>query len=460
MIDPVDGSTNAHRGVPFYSTSICVLDAEGPRVGLVVNQATGDPLRRRARCGAPSATVAPIAPSGCAGPRRGHRRHLGVPRPPPGLGAVPGARRGVARVLRRRRGRARRLPGGGAEHALRLGLPGRPAHLPRGRRGRRTSATAGTSSCGTTPSRRPIVAATAALAGRLPEEETCDRQTTDRRDGALLARKTWRTLEPLHGMIYFVPEAAEAYAASGITGRAGTSRRGPPRWARCGPRSWSRRSSTSTPSWCARRSRRAWDLAARSSWSRRASPRSTPPSGASWATRSSASAEMAPGRRAGPHGGRGGVPSTPRAARWPPRTPTSPGPSEPHLVLWHAQSILREYRGDGHIALLVVHGLSGIEALVTHAAAGDVPAHLLRSTRGWPRRHWRRRSTALRARGWLEPGRRAPLHRVGRSPAPGRSRTAPTRWPPPPTCALGEERCAELRALARPWSKAFAEHLR
>ncbi len=42
VIDPVDGSTNADRGVPFYSTSICVMDAEGPRVGLVVNLATGE----------------------------------------------------------------------------------------------------------------------------------------------------------------------------------------------------------------------------------------------------------------------------------------------------------------------------------------------------------------------------------------------------------------------------------
>jgi len=41
VIDPVDGSTNAHRGVPFYSTSICVLDDRGPRVGLVVNLASG-----------------------------------------------------------------------------------------------------------------------------------------------------------------------------------------------------------------------------------------------------------------------------------------------------------------------------------------------------------------------------------------------------------------------------------
>jgi fructose-1,6-bisphosphatase/inositol monophosphatase family enzyme len=41
VIDPIDGSTNAHRGVPFFSTSVCVLDAHGPRVGVVVNQATG-----------------------------------------------------------------------------------------------------------------------------------------------------------------------------------------------------------------------------------------------------------------------------------------------------------------------------------------------------------------------------------------------------------------------------------
>ena len=40
-------------------------------------------------------------------------------------------------------------------------------------------------------------------------------------EAALLARKTWRTAEPLHGMIYFVSEAAEAYAALGITGRDG-----------------------------------------------------------------------------------------------------------------------------------------------------------------------------------------------------------------------------------------------
>src|SRR5438270_10402741 len=37
----------------------------------------------------------------------------------------------------------------------------------------------------------------------------------------VVARKTWRTLEPLHGLIYFAPEATERYAALGIDGRAG-----------------------------------------------------------------------------------------------------------------------------------------------------------------------------------------------------------------------------------------------
>ncbi len=64
VIDPVDGSTNAHRGVPFYATSICVLDVEGPRVGVVTNQATG--VRFAAARGAGAERDGrQIAPSGC-----------------------------------------------------------------------------------------------------------------------------------------------------------------------------------------------------------------------------------------------------------------------------------------------------------------------------------------------------------------------------------------------------------
>jgi fructose-1,6-bisphosphatase/inositol monophosphatase family enzyme len=41
VLDPIDGSTNAHRGISVYSTSICVFDADGPRVGTVVNHSSG-----------------------------------------------------------------------------------------------------------------------------------------------------------------------------------------------------------------------------------------------------------------------------------------------------------------------------------------------------------------------------------------------------------------------------------
>jgi myo-inositol-1(or 4)-monophosphatase len=64
VIDPVDGSTNAHRKIPFYSTSICVLDAAGPLVGLVVNQATGSRYAAVRGAGADRDGVT-LSPSGC-----------------------------------------------------------------------------------------------------------------------------------------------------------------------------------------------------------------------------------------------------------------------------------------------------------------------------------------------------------------------------------------------------------
>jgi len=41
VLDPVDGSTNASQGLPWFSTSLCALDADGPRAAVVVNQASG-----------------------------------------------------------------------------------------------------------------------------------------------------------------------------------------------------------------------------------------------------------------------------------------------------------------------------------------------------------------------------------------------------------------------------------
>ena len=42
VLDPVDGSTNASRDLPWFATSLCAVDADGPRAALVVDQASGD----------------------------------------------------------------------------------------------------------------------------------------------------------------------------------------------------------------------------------------------------------------------------------------------------------------------------------------------------------------------------------------------------------------------------------
>jgi fructose-1,6-bisphosphatase/inositol monophosphatase family enzyme len=42
VLDPVDGSTNCARGIPYWSISLCALDAEGPLCAFVANQATGE----------------------------------------------------------------------------------------------------------------------------------------------------------------------------------------------------------------------------------------------------------------------------------------------------------------------------------------------------------------------------------------------------------------------------------
>ncbi len=41
VVDPLDGSTNGHRGVPWYATSLCAVDGAGPLASVVVDLARG-----------------------------------------------------------------------------------------------------------------------------------------------------------------------------------------------------------------------------------------------------------------------------------------------------------------------------------------------------------------------------------------------------------------------------------
>ena len=93
----------------------------------------------------------------------------------------------------------------------------------------------------------------------------------------------------------------------------------------------------------------------------------------------------------------------PLAASWAASTP----PETPHLALWHALAVLREWRGDNHIAVLVTHGLDGLDAAAFHEAQLPDPSirrrvlgrKLTQLTRGWSDDNWEASVDRLVSRG-------------------------------------------------------------
>lgn len=63
VLDPLDGSTNASLGLPWYATSLCAVDAQGPRAALIRHLTTGRTYEA-VRGGGATADGAPISPSG------------------------------------------------------------------------------------------------------------------------------------------------------------------------------------------------------------------------------------------------------------------------------------------------------------------------------------------------------------------------------------------------------------
>ena len=266
-----------------------------------------------------------------------------------------------------------------------------------------------------------------------------------------LARKMWRTLEPYHGFIYFSPARVRARTARlGVTGQDGYfASRSAPMGAvtgevvvatffnfnpalvapgvpggvggRAALRRWPRPASG------------AVDTALREALGDAVTARDIETA----AVIARRAAEAAP-RRVG---------------RSTPATPSLAWPDEPHLALWHAITLLREFRGDGHIAALVDEGLDGCEALVTHGADGAVP----------PR-------SSSRPRGWSDErvGRRRPL--AARTAAGSTATPRPRRRRGPPAhrgphrraghgAVAGDRRRRRRRAasLVRPFSRAISE---
>ncbi|WP_369132073.1 hypothetical protein [Modestobacter sp. I12A-02662] len=123
-----------------------------------------------------------------------------------------------------------------------------------------------------------------------------------------------------------------------------------------------------------------------------------------------------------------------------------PWPADPVLQLWHGVSLLREHRGDGHVAALLRSGLSGLEALVTHTITGrGFTRPAAQASRGWSDEEWDAATAALTWRGLVADGA---LTEDG-----VRLRTAVERetdeLSAAPFAALGAERAERVGELAR-----------
>ncbi len=269
------------------------------------------------------------------------------------------------------------------------------------------------------------------------------------------ARKTWRTVEPLHGMIYFAPEAARSYSDLGIPSSSGyfASRSAPmgavgaevviatffnfhPRAVRAAiPSAWS----ISPPEAILEARVRSADTALR----RMLGDAVDSPEMALAADLIRPVAERAAEQV-------GGRPLFAGHARL-------PWPDAPHLVVWHAQTCLREFRGDGHIAALLLAEISPVEALVVHVASGEVPIGFLKSSRGWTDEEWDAGVDRVRSRGWLNPqadgDATLSLSEAGTT-VRQRVEDETDVLAVSPYESIGEDGCAELRTLVRPFSRA------
>lgn len=272
----------------------------------------------------------------------------------------------------------------------------------------------------------------------VPEEEAVGvvEQTEHR------ARRMWRALEPVHAVTYFAPESRSACEAVGLRGfwRGYFAQRAAPLGAASAALVTALFHSFH-PSFVARSVPAVWEAAAPDVLLRvrleavdaalRRLLTDEVVGGAAVVEAAGIAREAA---LAAPLVGRGLAASV-AALDW---------PDAPHLVLWHAQTLLRESRGDGHVAALVVAGLDPVEALVLFGA--DLGLTDLRERRGWSEEEWAAGERRLADRGLLGDGALTARGRALRAEVESRTdELADASWR-----AVGDARAERLARLAAP----------
>ncbi|MEU4248160.1 hypothetical protein AB0F15_12170 [Amycolatopsis sp. NPDC026612] len=207
------------------------------------------------------------------------------------------------------------------------------------------------------------------------------------------ARRLWAAVEPLHAVVYFAPQTAEAAKAAGLRGYwmgyfAGRlAPLGP-----IGPEPAAAVLFGFAPAMVARALPDAWAFASPAAVveSRLAAVSSALGPVAGEASELAGLLWRAAGACA--------FDGRPLAAAW----AAVPEPADPLSRLWLAATILREHRGDGHVLAAVHAGLSGLETTLTHIGDGVVGRADVQPHRGWSDEQWDAAVDRLRARGTLD----------------------------------------------------------
>jgi hypothetical protein len=79
-----------------------------------------------------------------------------------------------------------------------------------------------------------------------------------------------------------------------------------------------------------------------------------------------------------------------------------PVPADPVARLWHFTTLLREHRGDGHVAALLASGITGRRSHVLHSLAVGTPRSVYVAARDFGDDEWSGDVAGLRADGYVD----------------------------------------------------------
>ncbi len=131
-------------------------------------------------------------------------------------------------------------------------------------------------------------------------------------------------------------------------------------------------------------------------------------------------------------------------------------PEDSALVIFHAATLAREYRGDRHLALLASTPLNGIAANVLAGATPAYDRDWVRESRGWDDEVWQDAVDSLVDRGWLTPDEQfTTAGRAWRSELETRTDELTSA----PVVAFGEDEADALLDDLRPLAAAAIERL-